>query len=309
MTPGRPVVVETVAELRARCDAARGAGQRVGLVPTMGFLHAGHRSLMAAARADCELVVVTIFVNPLQFGANEDLDRYPRDLSGDLAACGAEGVDLVFAPPVAELYPTYPPATTVHVEGLTDALCGASRPGHFDGVTTIVAKLFSIVGPARAYFGRKDAQQLAVVSRMAADLELPTEVIGCPLVREPDGLAMSSRNAYLDAEHRAVAPAIFAALRRAAAAVVDGERSAGAVAAMITDDLAAVPLLRVDYVEVRDAATIAAIDRLDGAVLVAVAVFCGATRLIDNIRLVVTGDEVAADLGIRAGAPSADPVG
>ena len=178
----------------------------------------------------------------------------------------------MFAPPVAELYPTYPPATTVHVEGLTDALCGASRPGHFDGVTTIVAKLFSIVGPARAYFGRKDAQQLAVVSRMAADLELPTEVIGCPLVREPDGLAMSSRNAYLDAEHRAVAPAIFAALRRAAAAVVDGERSAGAVAAMITDDLAAVPLLRVDYVEVRDAATIAAIDRLDGAVLVAVAV-------------------------------------
>lgn len=295
-------IVDTVAALRAACDDTRRRGGTVGLVPTMGFLHEGHRSLMARARAESDLVVVTIFVNPLQFGPNEDLDRYPRDLTGDLAACEAEGVDLVFAPSVRELYPTYPPATTVHVAGLTDALCGAARPGHFDGVTTIVTKLFSIAGACRAYFGRKDAQQLAVVQRMAADLELPVEVIGCPLVRESDGLAMSSRNAYLDAEHRAAAPTIFAALDEAVAAVRAGERDARALAAAVRATIEAEPLLRVDYVEVRDAASIAPIDRLDGCVLLAVAVFCGATRLIDNVQLQVSETTVEADLGVRTGA-------
>jgi pantoate--beta-alanine ligase len=191
--PGGPLVIERVADLRVHLDAVRGRGGTVGFVPTMGAFHEGHRSLMRAARANHDAVVVSLFVNPLQFGPNEDLDRYPRDLDGDLAAAAAEGVDVVFAPPVEEMYPGFPnpPLTTVSVAGLTEGLCGSCRPGHFDGVATVVAKLFGIVGPATAYFGKKDAQQLAVVRRMAADLCLPVEIVGCPLVREPDGLAMS----------------------------------------------------------------------------------------------------------------------
>src|SRR5919201_150183 len=185
--------IETISELRAACDDARAGGRRVGLVPTMGFLHEGHRSLMRAARRDNDLVVVSIFVNPLQFGASEDLDRYPRDLAGDLAQRDHEGVDAVFTPSVAEMYPHGPSLTTVHVAQLTSDLCGAARPTHFDGVTTVVTKLFAIAGPCAAYFGRKDAQQLAVVTRMVDDLNLPVEIVGCPIVREADGLAMSSR--------------------------------------------------------------------------------------------------------------------
>jgi len=177
--------VDRIADLRVACERARAAGRRVGVVPTMGYLHEGHRSLMRAARAASDFVVVTIFVNPLQFGPHEDLDRYPRDLAGDLAGCEAEGVDCVFTPSPAEMYPR-PTITTVHVEGLTAELCGAVRPTHFDGVTTVVAKLFAITGPCRAFFGRKDAQQLAVVTRMADDLNLPVEVVGCPIVREAD---------------------------------------------------------------------------------------------------------------------------
>jgi pantoate--beta-alanine ligase len=263
----------------------------------MGYLHEGHRSLMRAARDECDFVVATIFVNPLQFGPNEDLDRYPRDIDGDLAACRAEGVDAVLMPVVSELYPEYPPRTTVHVAGLTEALCGASRPTHFDGVTTVVAKLLSIAGPCRAYFGRKDAQQLAVIRRMTADLDLPATIVGCPLVREPDGLALSSRNAYLDAEQRAVAPTIFAALRAGVDAVQRGERDARRVEAIVREPIAAVPAFTIDYVEVRDADTIGSLDHVDGAVLIAVAVFCGSTRLIDNVRLEVSGDLVSADLG------------
>ena len=290
-------VVTTVDDMRARCEAARRRDKIVGVVPTMGFLHEGHRSLMHTARAECGFVVVTIFVNPLQFGPTEDLDRYPRDLAGDLTACEAEGVDAVFAPAVGELYPEYPPRTTVHVAGLTDALCGASRPTHFDGVTTVVAKLLSIVGPCHAYFGRKDAQQLAVIRRMTADLDLPATIVGCPLVREPDGLARSSRNAYLDAEHRAAAPQIFAALREGVAAVRDGERDPRRVEAIVRAGITARPELRVDYVEARDPDTIGEIDRIDGRVLLAVAVFCGASRLIDNVVIDVSGGEVTADLG------------
>ena len=175
--------VRRIADVRRVCSDARRSDRTVGLVPTMGAFHAGHRSLMRAARGDCDLVVVSLFVNPTQFGPNEDLAGYPRDEEGDASAAAAEGVDLLFAPSVDEMYPDEP-RTTVHVAGLTDRLCGASRPGHFDGVTTVVAKLFSIVGPCRAYFGRKDAQQLAVVRTMARDLDLPVEVVGCPLVRE-----------------------------------------------------------------------------------------------------------------------------
>ena len=206
--------IETIVALRDACADARASQRTVGLVPTMGYLHEGHRSLMRAARAETDFVAVTIFVNPLQFGPSEDLGRYPRDLVRDLEACAQEGVDAVFAPSVAEMYPQ-PPATTVHVAGLTDGLCGTQRPVHFDGVTTVVAKLFSIAGPCRAYFGRKDAQQVAVVTRMAADLDLPVAVVACPLVRESDGLALSSRNAYLSADDRRAAPVLFRALHAA----------------------------------------------------------------------------------------------
>jgi pantoate--beta-alanine ligase len=285
--------VDTINELRALCERARSEGRRVGLVPTMGFLHEGHRSLMRAARGAGDFVVVTIFVNPLQFGAGEDLDRYPRDLEGDLAQCRDEGVDCVFTPGTGEMYPNGAPLTTVHVERLTAELCGRARPTHFDGVTTVVAKLFAIAGPCRAYFGRKDAQQLTVITRMATDLNLPVEVIGCPIVREPDGLAMSSRNAYLTTEQRAAARVLSRALTAAANAVTNGERSAPRIAALVTDTVATEPLVELEYVEVRDAKELTSVERLDGVVLIALAARVGATRLIDNVELTVaTGAEL-----------------
>jgi pantoate--beta-alanine ligase len=289
-------LIETIVALRDACDQARASGHTVGLVPTMGFLHDGHRSLMRAARAETSFVVVTIFVNPLQFGPAEDLGRYPRDLAGDLETCTGEEVDIVFAPSVAEMYPQ-PSVTTVRVAGLTDGLCGDRRPGHFDGVTTVVAKLFSIVGPSRAYFGRKDAQQYAVVKRMAADLDLPIEVIACPLVREADGLALSSRNAYLSKEHRRAAPVLFGALRAAAESVIAGERDSRVLTDGIRAVVATEPAVELEYVEARDAATIAPVTRVDGDVLLALAARLGGTRLIDNVGLSVAGPSVSVDLG------------
>ena len=290
------IVLERIAELRERCEAARRAGSTVGLVPTMGFFHEGHRSLMRVARADHDLVVTTIFVNPLQFGPDEDLAAYPRDLAADSAAAESEGVDVLFVPSVAEMYPE-PTVTTVHVAGLTEGLCGAARPAHFDGVTTVVAKLFSIVGPCTAYFGRKDFQQLVVVRRMAADLDLPVEVVGCPLVREPDGLAMSSRNAYLTPEERARATGIFSSLRAAAATIEDGERDPTRVVELVESE-AARHGLDVEYVEVCRAGDLARLDILDGEVLVAVAVPVGTARLIDNVTIQIAGAEVSSDLGV-----------
>ncbi len=290
------IVVERIAELRDRCDAARRAGKTVGLVPTMGFFHEGHRSLMRAARANHDLVVTTIFVNPLQFGENEDLAGYPRDLVADTAAAEAEGVDVLFVPSVPEMYPE-PTVTTVHVAGLTEGLCGAARPTHFDGVTTVVAKLFSIVGPSTAYFGRKDFQQLAVVRRMAADLDLPVQVVGCPLVREPDGVAMSSRNAYLSADERERATGIFASLRAAAAAVEDGERDPERVRAAVEAE-AVRHGLELEYAEVRRAADLALLATVDGEVVVAVAASVGRARLIDNVTMQIAGAEVSTDLGV-----------
>jgi pantoate--beta-alanine ligase len=290
--------LDTIAAVRHGCDDARSTGARVALVPTMGYLHDGHRSLVRAARAECDYVVVSIFVNPLQFGAGEDLDRYPRDLAGDLAVCEAEHVDVVFAPTVAEMYPRAP-LTTVHVDQLTAAMCGLARPTHFDGVTTVVTKLFSIVGPCRAYFGRKDAQQLAVVTRMAADLNLPVEVVGCPIVREPDGLAMSSRNAYLEPDQRTAALVLSRALRDAAGAVVAGERDANRVAELVRAHVAAEPLVALEYVDVRDAYELTEIDRVDGSVLVALAARVGTTRLIDNVALFVDGHKVCVDHGVE----------
>jgi pantoate--beta-alanine ligase len=290
------IVVERIAELRDRCDAVRRAAQTVGLVPTMGFFHEGHRSLMRAARANHDLVVTTIFVNPLQFAAHEDLAGYPRDLDADIVAAEAEGVDVLFVPSVPEMYPE-PTVTTVHVAGLTEGLCGAARPSHFDGVTTVVAKLFSIVGPCTAYFGRKDFQQLAVVRRMTTDLDLPVQVVGCPLVREPDGVAMSSRNAYLSADERRRATGIFASLRAAAAVVEGGEREPERVRAAVEAE-AALSGLELEYTEVRRASDLAPLATVDGEVVIAVASTIGKARLIDNVTLQIAGAEVATDLGV-----------
>jgi pantoate--beta-alanine ligase len=290
------IVVERIAEVRRRCEDARRAGQTVGLVPTMGYFHEGHRSLMRAARANHDVVVTTIFVNPLQFGPGEDLAGYPRDLAADTAAAEAEGVDVLFVPSVPEMYPE-PTVTTVHVSGLTEGLCGAARPGHFNGVTTVVAKLFSIVGPCAAYFGRKDFQQLVVVRRMAADLDLPVEVVGCPLVREPDGIAMSSRNAYLSAEDRDRAIGIFSALRAAAAAVEQGERDPSRVRDRVEAESARHGV-ELEYVEVRAADDLAPLDALDGDVVVAVAAPVGKARLIDNVTMQIADGGVSVDLGV-----------
>jgi pantoate--beta-alanine ligase len=291
------ITLTTIDDVRAACDAARTAGHRVGFVPTMGFFHEGHRSLMRAARADNHFVVVSLFVNPTQFAPSEDLAAYPRDPEGDHAAAEAEGVDVLFTPGVDEMYPEGA-RTTVHVAGLTDRLCGASRPGHFDGVTTVVAKLFSIVGPCRAYFGRKDAQQLAVIRRMTVDLDLPVDVVGCPLVREADGLALSSRNAYLDGEARRAAPVLAGALFAASEAVVAGERDAAVVRQLIVDIVAHVPDVPLDYVEIVDAETLEPIKQLTADTLVALAAFVGKARLIDNVTISFPAGVPTPDLGV-----------
>lgn len=266
----------------------------------MGAFHRGHRSLMQAARASHDTVVVSLFVNPLQFGPTEDLARYPKDLAGDVAVAAAEGVDIVFAPPVEEMYPDFPapPLTAVSVGGLTERLCGSSRPGHFDGVATVVAKLFSIVGPSTAYFGRKDAQQLAVVRRLAADLSLPVRIMGCPLVREADGLAMSSRNRNLSPAQREAATVIHRGLQAGADVVVGGERDAGKVRRVVANVLTTEPLVRLEYAEVVAADTMAPLQVLDGEVLVAVAARVGDVRLIDNMTVHVDAGGAVVDLGV-----------
>jgi pantoate--beta-alanine ligase len=291
------IVLDTVAELRATCDAARARGERVGFVPTMGFFHEGHRSLMRAARAENDLVVVSLFVNPTQFGPSEDLSAYPRDLPADAAAATTEGVDVLFTPGVDEMYPAGA-CTTVHVAGLTDGLCAASRPGHFDGVTTIVAKLFSIVGPCRAYFGRKDAQQLAVIRQMARDLRFPVDVVGCPLVREVDGLAMSSRNAYLAPDEREAARVLSRALFVASESITAGERDASVLEALVAKTISAEPRVILDYAAVVDAVTLRPIDRIESDTLIAVAASVGRARLIDNITISDPNGAVAVDLGL-----------
>jgi pantoate--beta-alanine ligase len=293
------ITLTDVDDLRRCCADARAAGRGVALVPTMGGFHAGHRSLMRAARADADLVVVSLFVNPTQFGPGEDLEAYPRDLETDTAVAAAEGVDVLFAPTVAAMYPNGA-RTTVHVDGLTARLCGRSRPSHFDGVATVVAKLFSIVGPCRAYFGRKDAQQLAVVRRLVADLNLAVTVIGCPLVRDADGLALSSRNAYLDDNERRAATVLHRALRAAADAAGDGVRDAAAIRDAAAATIAAEPGVRLDYAELVDAETIEPAPRVEGELVLAVAAYVGTTHLIDNVRMTATGAWVDIDLGAVA---------
>jgi len=277
--------VRTKAEVREHLAAPRRAGRTIGLVPTMGYLHDGHLSLLRAAREECDVVVMSLFVNPAQFGPGEDLDRYPRDEERDAALAAEAGIDLIYAPPVAEVYPQGF-ATHVEVEGLTEVLCGdpARRgPGHFRGVTTVVAKLFNTVQPDVAYFGQKDAQQAAVIRRMAADLDFGIRIAVMPTVRDEDGLALSSRNAYLDAAERERALALPRALRIAAERARDGSLEDGLAAARA--ELAAAGI-EPEYLEARNAADLSPVASLNGRpVLVAAAARVGAARLIDNVLI------------------------
>jgi pantoate--beta-alanine ligase len=281
--PSSPRIVRTVRELRAECDQVRARGARVGLVPTMGALHAGHLALVRAARAKAALVVTSIFVNPTQFGPGEDFTRYPRDLDGDVRKLATAGADLVFAPAPDEVYPPGED-TRVRVGGLTAPLEGEHRPGHFDGVATVVAKLFIATGPCLAVFGRKDYQQLLVVRRMARDLLFPVEIIGHPIVREPDGLALSSRNAYLSADERTRALAIVRGIDAAARSFAAGEHDPRALERITRTAIEAVAT-SIDYVAVRDADTLASVSTAAPRAVLAVACRIGTTRLIDNVVL------------------------
>jgi len=271
-------IVRSRTELRT---ALAVAPRPVGLVPTMGWLHDGHRALIRRSRSAEATTVVSIFVNPRQFGPGTDYTKYPRDEARDVAICESEGVDIVFAPAVDEIYP---PGfdTTISVKGVSGPLEGAARPGHFDGVATVVAILFGLVGAERAYLGQKDAQQVMVIRRMATDLAIATEVVACPTVRDPDGLALSSRNVHLSPAERAAAPALRRALLAGRARWAAGERDAETLRDAMFETLTQEPLIDVDYVSVADGSTLAELDRVDGPALLSLAVRFGTTRLIDN---------------------------
>ncbi len=280
---GTPQVMATAAEVRKRVGRARASGESVGLVPTMGALHGGHLTLMARARAECGYVVATVFVNPTQFPPGDDFERYPRDLDGDARKAGEVGVDLIFAPPVGEVYPPGD-CTFVEVTGpLVECLCGPHRPGHFRGVTTVCARLFNMVGADRAYFGEKDYQQLLVLKQMVRDLSIPVEIVAVPTVRERDGLAMSSRNSYLSAEEREAATVLYRALSAAEREAASGERDAVALVSGVSEMIEGEPLVELQYAELRDAETLDELARLDRRAVLAVAAFVGKARLIDNV--------------------------
>jgi len=301
-----------IADVQRALDKEREAGRRVGFVPTMGFLHDGHASLMHRARVENDIVVVSIFVNPLQFGAGEDLSAYPRDLDSDLSLCEAEGVDIVFNPDVTEMYPASeasargtaargaaqpeqvgqsptPNPYTITVGEIGTKLCGRARPGHFDGVATVVAKLFNIAGPCRAYFGRKDAQQLVVIERLVRALNFPVTVVGCDIVREPDGLAMSSRNVYLKDDERRAALVLKRALDEATAAIRGGERDARRIESLMGSRVSSEPLAKLDYAALVDTETLDDLEQLAGPALLAVAAWVGKARLIDNTTVTPQG--------------------
>lgn len=271
----------TIKDVRERVNAWKREGLTVGFVPTMGYLHKGHKSLMEAARANNDKVVVSVFVNPMQFGPNEDLESYPRDLEKDSVLCESVGVDLIFHPEPEEMYADGF-CSYVDMNGLTTELCGKSRPIHFRGVQTVVLKLFNIVKPDTAYFGQKDAQQLAVIRRMVKDLNVDTEIVGCPIVREADGLAKSSRNTYLNPDERKAALILSRSLKLGRELIENGETDSKAVIKAITDSINTEPLAKIDYVDVVDFDTITPVDKIGKPVLVAIAVYIGKTRLIDN---------------------------
>jgi len=280
-------IIASIPEMQQTALALRGAGKRIVFVPTMGFLHEGHASLLREGRTRGDVLVLSIFVNPIQFGLNEDLDRYPRNMEGDCAIARSCGVDIVFTPGAAAMYP---PGfqTTVRVRDLALPLCGASRPGHFDGVATVVTKLFNIVQPDVALFGRKDFQQLAIIRRMTADLSLPLEIVGMPIVREPDGLAMSSRNAYLSEEQRHSALCLSRSIRKVRALYASGENDVERLRSAARELIQAEPAAVIDYLDFRDAETLEEIATAHATTLMALAVKIGNTRLIDNTLL---GDE------------------
>lgn len=279
-----PPVITTTSELRERLAISRAEGKQIGFVPTMGALHAGHLSLVQASNAQCDFTVVSIFVNPTQFGPQEDLSRYPRDLAGDLAKLADHKVDCVFAPSVEEMYPD-DFQTSVMVKGVTDLWEGAHRPGHFSGVTTVVAKLFNQVMPSIAFFGHKDYQQSVVIRQMARDLAMPLQIEVCPTVREADGLALSSRNAYLSPTERQQALALSAGLKEAADRVASGERDAAVLTAAIEARCRQEPDLRLQYVAIVDPDTLQSVDKVLTPAIALIAAHVGSTRLIDNWRL------------------------
>ncbi|SDF81830.1 Pantothenate synthetase [Sporomusa acidovorans DSM 3132] len=277
-------LIETIQEMRAFVTAARAAGKTIALVPTMGALHDGHLSLMRQAKAQCDIVIASVFVNPTQFGPNEDLQCYPRDLAGDSEKASRVGVDVIFHPTVAEMYPNgY--ASFVSVEKITDKLCGLSRPGHFRGVATVVSKLFNIVQPDKAFFGQKDAQQVLVIQQMIRDLDFNVQLEMVPIVREEDGLAMSSRNRYLSAQERSAALVLSQSLSLAQQLVREGERDIAKIRTAVVKRIAEQPLANIDYVEIYNYPELEPVSTLSTQALVALAVRFGSTRLIDNAIL------------------------
>ncbi|MGR6837161.1 pantoate--beta-alanine ligase [Syntrophomonas erecta] len=280
-------IINSVQEMQQWCLSHKKAGKTIGLVPTMGYLHNGHLALVKAARKECDIVVVSVFVNPIQFGVGEDFEEYPRDLSHDAGLLEKEQVNAVFAPPVREMYPAgY--NTFVEVTGeITQKMCGNSRPGHFKGVTTVVSKLFHICFADRAYFGQKDAQQAMIVDKMVRELNFPLEIIRVPIVREPDGLAMSSRNVYLDADQRKQALVLNQALQAAQQVIQEGERNIEVVRDVMKKKIEQSPDARIDYIEINDARDLSTVERITEPVLLALAVRFGNTRLIDNLLVEV----------------------
>jgi pantoate--beta-alanine ligase len=281
------LITRTIAETRAALAHARAQGNRIGFVPTMGYLHEGHLRLIDIARQHSDFVVVSIFVNPTQFGPHEDFASYPRDFERDRKLCEARGTDLIFAPEVSEIYPERS-LITFQIEKLADRLCGARRPGHFNGVVLVVSKLFNIVQPDIAVFGQKDAQQLIIIKRLVQDLNFPVRIIAAPTVREPNGLAMSSRNVYLSPTQRAQSTVLYKSLQRAKALIESGERDPQQIIAEMRKLIATVSEEKIDYIEIVRVSDLQPIEKLDGLVLIALAVYFGKARLIDNIILDVS---------------------
>ncbi|NLK00410.1 MAG: pantoate--beta-alanine ligase, partial [Clostridia bacterium] len=271
-----------VLEMQELCEGIRSEGKKIGFVPTMGYFHRGHLSLMEAAVKENDFTAVSIFVNPTQFGENEDYDTYPRDLEGDMGQARRLGVDVIFAPHVGEMYP-HGYGSYVEVEGITEIMCGASRPGHFRGVTTVVSKLFNIVLPHRVYFGQKDIQQALIIRKMISELNFPLNLRILPTIREADGLAMSSRNAYLSREERKAALVVPQSLQAALKMMEKGEKSKGNILGVVREIIEAEPRAKIDYITVRDMDTLGEVDSIEDGVVVAAAVWIGKTRLIDNI--------------------------